>query len=137
MPVNSEKWGKVMSDEVKIHRPSEQKYQGVSVTDSAHKYFVEQLKKHSDNLGVRLYVKTSGCSGYLYQLDFVDDAEPDDIVFDIDDDLRIYVDKKSLTYVDGTELDYIQEGLNSKIAYRNPRAQGICGCGESFSVEND
>ena len=126
-----------MSDQVKIHRASEQKYQEITVTESAKKYFLKQLKKHSDSLGVRLYVKTSGCSGYSYQLDFVDAIDLNDIVFNISDGLSIFVNKESLTYVAGTELDYIQEGLNGKVAYQNPRAQGICGCGESFSLADE
>lgn len=85
-------------------------------------------------LGLRLSVKPSGCSGYMYVLDFVREEEPGDRRFRFDD-VTLYVDEKSLAVVNGTQVDYVQEGLNSLYKFHNPNATGECGCGESFTVK--
>ncbi len=84
-------------------------------------------------VGVRLGVKTTGCSGMAYVLEFVDTIEADDIVFE-DQGVKVIVDVKSLLYLDGTELDYGREGLNEGFKFSNPNVKDMCGCGESFSV---
>ncbi|MEF1341407.1 iron-sulfur cluster assembly accessory protein, partial [Vibrio rotiferianus] len=77
--------------------------------------------------------KTTGCSGMAYVLEFVDDLNEEDEVFELSD-VKIIIDKKSLVYLDGTELDYVKEGLNEGFEFNNPNAKSECGCGESFNV---
>ena len=84
-------------------------------------------------LGLRLGIKTTGCSGLAYVLEFVDDLNEDDHVFDIED-VKIIIDTKSLVYLEGIELDFVKEGLNEGFKFTNPNAKGECGCGESFNV---
>ena len=91
------------------------------------------LAKRGKGIGVRLGVKTSGCSGMAYKLEFADAAEPDDHVFE-SGGLKVLVDPKSLPYLDGTELDFTREGLNEGFKFNNPNVKDACGCGESFNV---
>lgn len=91
------------------------------------------LQKRGSGIGLRLGVKTSGCSGLAYVLEFVDRLSDDDQVFQ-QDDVKIIVDKKSLAYLDGTQLDFVKEGLNEGFKFTNPNVKDQCGCGESFSV---
>ncbi len=91
------------------------------------------LHNRGKGVGLRLGVKTTGCSGLAYVLEFVDELNEDDQVFE-QDDLKIIVDGKSLVYIDGTELDFAKEGLNEGFKFNNPNVNGECGCGESFTV---
>ncbi len=91
------------------------------------------LQNRGSGIGLRLGVKTSGCSGLAYVLEFVDKLSDDDQVFE-QDDIKIIVDKKSLVYLDGTQLDFVKEGLNEGFKFTNPNIKDQCGCGESFSV---
>lgn len=91
------------------------------------------LDKRGKGVGLRLGVKTSGCSGMAYTLEFVDEALPEDIIFE-SNGVKVLVDPTSLVYMDGTELDYAKEGLNEGFKFNNPNAKANCGCGESFSV---
>jgi iron-sulfur cluster assembly protein len=91
------------------------------------------LANRGKGLGLRLGIKTTGCSGLAYVLEFVDDLNEDDTVFEIDD-VNIIIDGKSLVYLDGVELDFVKEGLNEGFKFTNPNAKGECGCGESFNV---
>ncbi|VAW87683.1 Iron-sulfur cluster assembly iron binding protein IscA [hydrothermal vent metagenome] len=91
------------------------------------------LDTRGHGVGVRLGVKTTGCSGMAYVLEFVDKIEADDTVFE-DQGVKVIVDVKSLLYLDGTELDYGREGLNEGFKFSNPNVKDMCGCGESFSV---
>jgi iron-sulfur cluster assembly protein len=93
----------------------------------------EQLA-HENALGLRLSIKPSGCSGYMYVLDFVREETAGDRRFAFGD-VTLYVDGKSLAMVNGTEIDYVQEGLNSLYKFSNPNVTGECGCGESFTVK--
>ena len=97
----------------------------------------ERVKSFLDNrgngVGLRLGVKTSGCSGMAYVLEFVDEVEEDDQVFE-SDGIKVIVDPKSMVYLDGTELDYGKEGLNEGFKFNNPNVKNSCGCGESFNV---
>ena len=106
---------------------------GITMTDVA----AERVKAFLDNrgkgIGLRLGVKTSGCSGMAYVLEFVDEMNEDDQVFE-DHGIKVIVDSKSMVYLDGTELDYGKEGLNEGFKFNNPNAKAACGCGESFSV---
>lgn len=83
--------------------------------------------------GLRLGVRTSGCSGMAYVLEFVDAPNEDDVVFE-DKGVRVIVDGKSLAYLDGTQLDFVKEGLNEGFKFNNPNMTSECGCGESFNV---
>lgn len=91
------------------------------------------LSKRGKGVGLRLGVKTTGCSGLAYVLEFVDEIEPADKVFE-DRGVKIIVDPKSLVYLDGTMLDYGKEGLNEGFKFENPNVKDSCGCGESFTV---
>ena len=105
----------------------------ISITEIAAKRVQDFLTKRGSGVGVRLGVKTTGCSGLAYTLEFVDDIEDSDQVFD-SQGVRIIVDSKSFVYLDGTELDFVKEGLNEGFQFNNPNAKGECGCGESFTV---
>jgi len=91
------------------------------------------LEKRGKGVGLRLAVKPSGCSGMAYVLEFVDSIEDVDEVFEAHG-VKVIVDKKSMLYLDGTELDYTKEGLNEGFKFNNPNVTGECGCGESFNV---
>ena len=82
---------------------------------------------------MRLGVKTTGCSGLAYKLEYVDDKAPEDLVFE-HQGVKVIIDPKSLAYIDGTELDFVREGLNEGFKFNNPNARDRCGCGESFRV---
>jgi iron-sulfur cluster assembly protein len=105
----------------------------ISMSESAAQHVSNFLTKRGKGIGVRLGVKTSGCSGMAYKLEFADAAEADDIVFE-SHGLKVLVDPKSLPYLDGTELDYTKEGLNEGFKFNNPNVKDQCGCGESFQV---
>ena len=103
------------------------------MTEAAARHVNRYLTKRGKGVGVRLGVKTTGCSGLAYKLEYVDDLNPEDIVFDTHG-LKILIDPKSLAYLDGTELDFVREGLNEGLKFNNPNERDRCGCGESFRV---
>ena len=105
----------------------------VTLTEGAAKHVAKYLEKRGKGIGLRLGVRTSGCSGVAYKLEFADMAGQDDIEFE-SHGVRVLVDPKSLPYIDGTELDYTREGLNEGFKSNNPNVKDACGCGESFSV---
>ena len=105
----------------------------ISITETAARHMARQLADRGHGLGIRVGVKTTGCSGMAYVLEFADKVEVGDQVFE-DNGVKIVVDPKSLAYIDGTEMDFVKEGINEGFAFRNPNAKGECGCGESFSV---
>lgn len=105
----------------------------VSVSESAAKHIARQLESRGKGLGIRLGVKTSGCSGMAYVLEFVDEKQAEDQQFDAYG-VAVFVDPKSLVYLDGTQLDFVKEGLNEGLKFNNPNVTGECGCGESFAV---
>lgn len=105
----------------------------ITLTETAATRVSNFLTNRGHGLGLRLGVKTSGCSGMAYVLEFVDETNEDDQVFE-DQGIKIIVDSKSLIYLDGTELDYAKEGLNEGFKFNNPNAKGACGCGESFTT---
>lgn len=106
---------------------------GITLTEAAAKHVRGFLEKRGKGGGIRLGVKTSGCSGLAYVLEVFDQAEPEDVVFE-DQDVKVVVDPKSLIYLDGTELDFTREGLNEGFKFNNPNVKDACGCGESFNV---
>lgn len=105
----------------------------ITLSDAAADRIRKFLENRGQGEGVRLGVKTSGCSGMAYVLEFVDELNDDDVVME-DKGVKIIVDKKSLVYLDGTELDYGKEGLNEGFKFNNPNVKDECGCGESFTV---
>lgn len=105
----------------------------ISITETAAKHMARQLADRGHGLGIRVGVKTTGCSGMAYVLEFADKVDVGDQVFE-DNGVKIVVDPKSLAYIDGTEMDFVKEGINEGFEFRNPNAKGECGCGESFSV---
>ena len=105
----------------------------VTLSESAAKHVSAFLAKRGKGVGVRLGVRTSGCSGMAYKLEFADEETPEDVVFE-SHGLKVLVDPKSLAYLEGTELDFVREGLNEGFKFNNPNAKANCGCGESFAV---
>lgn len=91
------------------------------------------IERRGKGVGVRLGVKTTGCSGMAYVMEFVDTIDDGDQIFD-DQGVKIVVNAKSLVYLDGTQLDYVREGLNEGFKFTNPNEKNRCGCGESFNV---
>ena len=95
--------------------------------------FVHFLESRGKGIGLRVGIKTTGCSGLAYVLEFVDELAEGDETFEFNG-VTIIVDGKSLVYIDGTELDFVKEGLNEGFKFNNPNQNGECGCGESFTV---
>lgn len=106
---------------------------GITLSDSAADRVKRFLTNRGKGVGLRLGVKTSGCSGMAYVLEFVDEVNGEDQVFD-DKGIKVIIDPKSLAYLDGTELDFVKEGLNEGFKFNNPNVKDACGCGESFTV---
>jgi iron-sulfur cluster assembly protein len=105
----------------------------LSVTPKAANQIRKALAQRGGGLGLRLAVKTSGCSGYAYALEFADEASGGDLRFD-SEGVTLLVDAASLALIDGTQLDWVREGLNEGFKFNNPNAAATCGCGESFAV---
>ena len=105
----------------------------ITLSESAAERVRRFLQNRGKGVGVRLGVKTTGCSGLSYVLEFVDDVSDDDEVF-TDRGVNVIIDKKSLVFLDGTQLDFVKEGLNEGFKFENPNVKGECGCGESFTV---
>ena len=106
---------------------------GITLTESAADHVKGFLANRGKGEGLRLGVKTSGCSGMAYVLEFADVIEEEDQVFE-SNGVKVIIDPKSLIYLDGTELDYAKEGLNEGFQFNNPNVKDSCGCGESFTV---
>jgi iron-sulfur cluster assembly protein len=105
----------------------------ITMTANAAERVKKFLEQRGRGVGLRLGVKTTGCSGMAYVMEYADRVEDDDVVFE-DHNVRILVNPKSLVYLDGTELDYAREGLNEGFRFNNPNVKDQCGCGESFNV---
>ena len=106
---------------------------GITLTESAAEHVANFMTKRGKGVGLRLGVRTTGCSGLAYKLEYVDEPVPEDRVFE-SHGVKVYVDPKSLPYIDGTELDFAREGLNEGFKFNNPNVKDECGCGESFNV---
>lgn len=106
----------------------------VSVTPAAVEHFRRQLGLKPEAQAVRLSVKESGCTGFKYVVDLVDEAQEDDLRYAMAEDLTLFIDRDSLKIVSGTQIDFVLEGVNRQLKFLNPNAQDECGCGESFSV---
>ena len=105
----------------------------ISLTDAAAERVKAFLDQRGKGIGLRLAVETSGCSGMQYKLEFVDEIQEGDEVFEVKG-VKVIIDKKSLLYINGTELDFAREGLQEGFKFNNPNAKDECSCGESFSV---
>jgi len=105
----------------------------ITLTETAAKHVARHLTKRGKGVGLRLGVRTSGCSGLAYKLEYVDELRPEDLLFK-SHGVTVVVDPKSLQYLDGTELDFAREGLNEGFKFNNPNVKDACGCGESFNV---
>ena len=105
----------------------------VTMTETAASHVADYLARRGKGIGIRLAVKTTGCSGLMYIFEPVDELGPGDSVYE-SYGVKVYVDPKSLVYVDGTEMDYVKKGLNEGFECKNPNVQSECGCGESFNV---
>jgi iron-sulfur cluster assembly protein len=106
---------------------------GITLTESAANRVQAFLQNRGKGVGLRLGVKTSGCSGMAYIMEFADEIQPEDKVFE-DRGVKVIIDAKSLLYLDGTEVDYTKEGLNEGFKFNNPNEKDRCGCGESFTI---
>ena len=105
----------------------------ITLTDSAAERVNGFLENRGKGIGLRLGVKTTGCSGMAYVIEFVDEQEESDSVFE-SMGVKVFVDPKSLIYIDGTEVDFVKQGLNEGFEFKNPNAKDECGCGESFTL---
>ncbi len=105
----------------------------VTMTERAAKHVANFIQKRGKGVGLRVGVRTTGCSGMAYKLEYVDAESAEDQSFE-SHGVRLFVDSKSLAYIDGTELDFVREGLNEGFQFNNPREKDRCGCGESFRV---
>ncbi|MDH3343183.1 MAG: iron-sulfur cluster assembly protein IscA [Gammaproteobacteria bacterium] len=105
----------------------------ITLTEPAAERVKSFLESRGSGIGLRLGVKTMGCSGMGYVIEFVDEINDDDEVFE-SNGIKIMVDTKSLVYIDGTEVDFAREGLNEGFKFNNPKEKDACGCGESFTV---
>ena len=105
----------------------------ITLTEKAADRIKGFLAERGKGVGLRLAVKTTGCSGMAYVMEYVDAVEDNDVVFE-DMGVKVIIDPKSLVYLDGTELDFAREGLNEGFKFNNPNVKDMCGCGESFNV---
>ncbi|MBS0467061.1 MAG: iron-sulfur cluster assembly protein IscA [Proteobacteria bacterium] len=105
----------------------------ITLTEAAAQHVTRFLARRGGGLGVRLGIKTTGCSGLAYKLEYVDEQAPGDIVLE-QHGVKVLIDPKSLAFIDGTEIDFAREGLNEGFKFSNPNERDRCGCGESFRV---
>lgn len=105
----------------------------VTLTDKAAERVQRFIANRGSGVGLRVGVKSTGCSGFAYVVDLADDINPDDQVYD-SSGVKVIVDPKSLPFLDGMRIDYVQDGLNEGFQYDNPNTKSLCGCGESFGV---
>jgi iron-sulfur cluster assembly protein len=105
----------------------------ITLSEAAANHVTRFLKRRGSGVGVRLGVKTTGCSGLAYKLEYADEVAPEDVVFE-DRGVKVLIDPKSLPYLEGTQLDFVREGLNEGFKFINPKEKDRCGCGESFRV---
>lgn len=105
----------------------------VSLTDSAARKIQQTLSRRGRGVGIRIGVKTTGCSGLAYVLEYVDQVNADDQCIDCNN-CKIFIDPKSCPYLQGMTIDYVRKGLNEGFEFQNPNERDRCGCGESFRV---
>lgn len=106
---------------------------GITLTQQAADHINRYIEKRGKGMGLRVGVRPTGCSGMAYKLEYVDDPLPDDNIFE-GFGVKVYIDPKSMPFLDGTQLDYSRDGLNEGFKFVNPNEKASCGCGESFTV---
>jgi len=106
----------------------------ITLTESAAKQIQGQLARRGKGLGLRVGVKKVGCSGFAYTFDYADDVREDDRLFE-SHDAKVVIDANSLSFLDGSRLDFVKEGLKQAFKFDNPNVDSTCGCGESFNVK--
>ncbi len=106
---------------------------GITVTQQAADHISRHIQKRGKGLGLRLGVRTTGCSGMAYKVEYVDEPKDEDSIFE-QFGVKVYIDRKSLPFLDGIQLDYSRDGLNEGFRFVNPNEKASCGCGESFTV---
>lgn len=111
------------------------KQEGVILSLTAKNHFLAGLKKEVGSKGIRLSLKKTGCSGLSYVLDYVKEGSSLDLVFPLEEDYSIFIERKAYPTLKGLKIDYVKEGLNQKLVFSNPNQTGQCGCGESFTVD--
>ncbi|AFJ46768.1 Fe-S cluster assembly scaffold SufA [Shimwellia blattae] len=122
-----------MTTQADIFEPADYRWRGLTMTPAAAAHICELVAKQPGLLGIRLRVKQSGCAGFGYVLEQVSAPEPGDLLFE-QQGARLWVPLKAMPLIDGTEVDYVRDGLNQVFKFHNPNAQNACGCGESFGV---
>jgi iron-sulfur cluster assembly protein len=105
----------------------------ITLTDSAADRVRNYLEQRGSGIGLRLGIKKTGCSGFAYVINYADEVQADDVIFE-DGGVTVVVDPDALEYIDGTQVDFTKDGLNEAFKFSNPNASSECGCGESFSV---
>ncbi|MFP4559997.1 MAG: Fe-S cluster assembly scaffold SufA [Thiohalorhabdus sp.] len=105
----------------------------LTITERAADQIRTQLAKRGSGVGIRVGVRKSGCSGYMYNLEYVDEPKAEDLVYEAHG-AKVFVDPEVMSLIEGTEMDYVSEGLQSMFRFNNPNVTAECGCGESFSV---
>ena len=105
----------------------------ISLTDAAADRVRTYLEKRESGLGLRLGITKTGCSGYSYVINYAEAIDDDDVIFE-DKGIKVVIDPEALSLIDGTEVDFVKNGLNEAFSFRNPNIKGECGCGESFTV---
>ena len=105
----------------------------ISITESAAERVSAYIEKRGQGVGLRLGVRSTGCSGYSYVINYADTVDGEDVVFE-DRGVKIVVDPEALKLIDGTEVDFVKNGLNEAFSFKNPNVTGECGCGESFNI---
>ncbi len=105
----------------------------ITLTQQAADHISRHLEKRGKGLGLRLGVRPTGCSGLAYKLEYVDAPNSDDQIVE-QRGVRVFIDPKSLPFVEGTQMDYARDGLNAGFRFSNPNEKASCGCGESFTV---
>ena len=106
----------------------------LSITTEAAQHLKAQVERKGVS-GVRISVKESGCTGYMYVMEEVDSSEAEDVTIALDNGVSVFVAAESIGFLRGTELDYVREGINRTLKFKNPNVTAACGCGESFSIE--
>jgi len=105
----------------------------ITISERAAGHIARYLEKRGKGIGLRLGIKTTGCSGLAYKMEYVDEARTEDLLFE-QHGVKLFVDPESMQFIDGTEVDFVREGLNEGFKFVNPNEKASCGCGESFTV---
>lgn len=128
-----QQWGAYIMHEVEKHEAGLEP--AITISDAAKQHWMHYIKNQPQCRGVRISVKKTGCSGYSYAVDYVVDICAEDKVFPLDETYYVYIDAKSYPFLKGIHVDYVKQGLNAKLVFENPNQTGMCGCGESFTIQ--